>query len=68
MKCWAGLLTSWNKDCHEKYQQPYADDTNLMSETEEESEKAGLKLNVKQTKMTSGPITSWQIEGEKWKQ
>ena len=32
----------------------------------EESEKAGLKLNIKETKiMASGPITSWQIEGEK---
>ena len=58
----------------------YADDTTLMAETEEElknllmkvkeeSEKAGLKLNMKKTKiMTSNPITSWQIEGEKWKQ
>ena len=35
----------------------------------EQSEKAGLKLNIKKTKiMVSGPITSWQIEGEKWKQ
>ena len=35
----------------------------------EESEKAGLKLNIQKTKiMASGPITSWQIEGEKWKQ
>ena len=34
-----------------------------------ESEKAGLKLNVKKTKiMASGPIPSWQIEGERWKQ
>ena len=31
----------------------------------EESEKAGLKLNIQKTKMASGPITSWQIEGEK---
>ena len=55
----------------------YADDTTLMAESEEElksllmrvkeeSEKAGLKLNIKKTKiMPSGPITSWQIEGEK---
>ena len=35
----------------------------------EESEKAGLKLNIWKTKiMASGPITSWQIDGEKWKQ
>ena len=54
----------------------YADDTTLMAETEEElkslfmkmkeeSEKVGLKLNVQKTKiMVSGPITSWQIDGE----
>ena len=54
----------------------YADDTTLMAETEElksllmkakeESEKAGLKLNIQKTKiMASGPITSWQIDGGK---
>ena len=54
----------------------YADDTTLMAETEEElksflmkvkeeSEKVGLKLNIQKTKiMSSGPITSWQIDGE----
>ena len=52
----------------------YADDTTLMAESEEElksllmkeeSEKVGLKLNIQKTKiMASGPITSWQIEGE----
>ena len=54
----------------------YTDDTTLMAESEEElksflmkvkeeSEKAGLKLNIQKTKiMASGPITSWQIEGE----
>ena len=53
----------------------YVDDTILMAENEElksllmkvkeESEKAGLKLNVEKTKiMASGPITSWQIDGE----
>ena len=53
----------------------YADDTTLMSESEElksllmkvkeESEKVGLKLNIQKTKiMASGPITSWQIDGE----
>ena len=54
----------------------YADDTTLMAESEEElkslfmkvkeeCEKVGLKLNVQKTKiMASGPITSWQIEGE----
>ena len=35
----------------------------------EESEKVGLKLNIQKTKiMASGPITSWQIDGEEWKQ
>ena len=53
----------------------YADDTTLMEEREElksllmkvkeESEKVGLKLNIQKTKiMASGPITSWQIDGE----
>ena len=54
----------------------YADDTTLIAESEEklksllmkvkeESEKLGLKLNVQKTKiMASGPITSWQIDGE----
>ena len=58
----------------------YADDTTLMAETEEElksllmkvkeeNEKVGLKLNIQKTKiMTSGPITSWQINGEEWNQ
>ena len=55
----------------------YADDTTLIAESEEklksllmrvkkETEKAGLKLNIQKTKiMASGPITVWQIEGEK---
>ena len=54
----------------------YTDDTTLMAESKEElkslllkvkekSEKAGLKLNIQKTKiMASGPITSWQIDGE----
>ena len=51
----------------------YADDTPLMAESEElksllmkeENEKVGLKLNIQKTKiMASGPITSWQIDGE----
>ena len=58
----------------------YGDDTTFMAESEEElksllmkvkveSEKVGLKLNIQKTKiMASGPITLWQIEGEKWKQ
>ena len=53
----------------------YADDTTLMVESEEElksllmkvkeeSEKVGLKLNIQKTIMESGPITSWEIDGE----
>ena len=41
----------------------------LLMRVKEESEKVGLKLNIQKTKiMASGPITSWQIEGEQWKQ
>ena len=58
----------------------YADDTTLMAESEEElksllmkvkeeSAKVGSKLNIQKTKIiTSGPITSWQIDGKQWKQ
>ena len=58
------------------YHLRYADDTTLMAESEEElksllmkvkeeSEKVGLKLNIQKTKiMASGPITSWEIDGE----
>ena len=57
-----------------------ADDTALMAESDEElksllmkvkeeSEKVGLKINIQKTKvLASGLITSWQIDGEKWKQ
>ena len=56
----------------------YADDTTLMAESEEElksllmkvkeeSEKVGFKLNIQKMKiMATGPITSWQIDGERW--
>ena len=41
----------------------------LLMKVKEESEKVGLKLNIKRTKiMASSSITSWQIDGEKWKQ
>ena len=75
----SGRSTSWNQDCQENILR-YADDTTLMAETEEElksllrkvkeeSEKVGLKLNVQKTKiMASGPTSSWQIDGEQWKQ
>ena len=58
----------------------YADDSTLIAESEEElksllmnvkeeSEKAGLKLNIQKTKiMAYGPITSWQRDGKNWKQ
>ena len=60
----------------ERYNLRYADDTTLMAEREEElrsvlikakekSEKVGLKLNIQKTQiMASGPITSWEIDGE----
>ena len=41
----------------------------LLMKLKEESEKVGLKLNIQKTKiMASGPITSWEIDGEQWKQ
>ena len=58
----------------------YADNTNFIAESEQElkyfsmkvkedSEKVGLKLNIQKTKIiASSPITSWQIDGEQWKQ
>ena len=68
----AGIKTAGRNINHLRY----ADDTTLMAESEEElksllmkvkeeSEKVGLKLNIQKTKiMASGPITSWQIDGE----
>ena len=67
-----GINTAGRNICNLRY----ADDTTLMAESEkelksllmklkEESEKVGLKLNIQKTKiMASGPITSWQIDGE----
>ena len=76
MKCWtevqAGIKIAGRNINHHRY----ADDTTLMAESEEElksllmkvkeeSEKVGLKLNTQKTKiMASGPVTSWQIDGE----
>ena len=69
----AGIKIAWRTINNHRY----ADDTTLTAESEEElksllirvkeeSEKAGLKLNIQKTKiMASGPITSWQIDGEK---
>ena len=70
------VKTSWNQDCQEKYQQPpicrwhhpYGRSWRTkepLDKAKEESEKVGLKLNIQKTKiMASGPITSWQIDGE----
>ena len=72
-KLWAGWSTSWNQDCWEKHHNlTYADDTTLLAENEElksllmkvkeESENAGLKLNIQKMKiMASGPISSVQF-------
>ena len=69
----AGLeeTTSWNQDCREKYQSPqicrYAESEEELKSLlmKEESKKVGLQLNIQKTKiMISGPITSWQIDGE----
>ena len=77
MKCWTGLAQAAVKIAGRNINNlRYADDTTLMAESEEELksllmkvkeeiEKAGLKLNVQKMKIeASGPITSWQINGE----
>ena len=77
MKCWLHELQDRVKTAERNINYlRYADDTTLMAErkerlksllmkVKEESEKAGLKLNIQKTKiMASGPITSWQIDGE----
>ena len=73
VKCWAGINIARRNINNLRY----SDDTTLMAESEEElksllikvkeeSKKAGLKLNIHKTEITaSGPITSWQIDGEK---
>ena len=76
-KHWAERSTSWIKITGRHINNlRYADDTTLMAESEEElksllmkvkeeSEIVGLKLNIQKTKiMASGPITSWEIDGE----
>ena len=79
-KRWARRSTAGNKIARRNINNlRYADDTTLMAESEEvksllmkvkeESEKVGLKLNIQKTKiMAADPITSWQIDGGKWKQ
>ena len=77
MKYQAAWSTSWNQDCQGNNNNlRYADDTTLMAETneelnsllmkgKEESEEVGLKFNIQKIKIiASGPITSWQIDGE----
>ena len=76
MKCWAGDAQAGIKIARKNINNlRYADDTTLMAESEElksllmkvkeENEKVGLKLNIQKTKiMVSGPITSWEIDGE----
>ena len=71
------VLTSYNQDCQEKYQQPqicrwyHSNDrkwrgTKNLLRVCEESEKSGLKFNIEKSKiMATGPITSWQIYREK---
>ena len=75
-KLWAGRSTSQIKIAGRNINNlRYADDTTLMAESEElksllmkvkeENEKVGLKLNIQKTKIiASGPITSWEIDGE----
>ena len=73
----ARWITNWNKTAGRNINNlKYADDTTLMAESEEElnsllmkvkkkNEKAGLKLNIQKAKiMASGPIISWQVNGE----
>ena len=75
-KHWVGRSTSWNQIARRNINNiRYANDTTLMAESEEElkhllmrvkeESEVGLKLKIQKTKiMTSGPITSWQIDGE----
>ena len=76
MKCQVGWSTRWIKIARKNINNlRYADETTLITESEElkcllikvkeESEKVGLKLNIKKMKiMASGPITSWEVDGE----
>ena len=72
-KCQVEWSISWNQDCQEKYHNlrylrwhhPYSTKQRGTKEPLGESEKTVLKLNIQKTKiMASGPITSWQINGE----
>ena len=70
-KCGAGWSAGWNQDCGRNINNlTYADDITLMAESEEELKSLLIKVKedsekTKKTKiMASGPITSWQLEGE----
>ena len=76
MKCWADEAQAGIKIAGRNINNlRYADDTTLMAESKEElksllmkvkedNEKVGLKLNIQKMKMPSGPITSWEIDGQ----
>ena len=76
MKCWAGWSTSWNQDCREKYQSPQTcrwhhlygrkqRTKEPLNESERREWKSWPKTHYSKTKiMASGPITSWEIDGE----
>ena len=79
-KCQVGWLTSWNQECWKKYQQPqisrwhhpngrkWSGTKEPLDEGEREAWKSWLKTQHSKTKiMASSPITSWQIDREKWK-
>ena len=78
MKYWPGWVTTWDQDFQEKQQQPqicrwhqwhHSKELSFLMRVKEENGKAGLKLNIQKTKiMAFSPITSWQIEQDKWKQ
>ena len=84
VKCWAEWITSWSPDCWEKYQQPqicrwyhskdrkWKGTKELLNEGDREKWKSWFKTQKtkfqKAKIMASSPITSWQIDGEKWKQ
>ena len=77
VKCQAGWVTSWNQDWLKKQQQSQIckwyhwnsrkqRQTSLLMKVKEKREKTGLKLNIQKTKIkASGPITSWELDGEK---
>ena len=80
LECSTGWSTSWNQDCWQKYQQPqicrwyhsngikWRGTEELLDEGERGEWKSGLRFNIQKMKiMASGPITSWQVDGEKWK-